>query len=149
MLLVIALAGCTAPETDEGPDLIGICPQWVQGDDVQTHSGAAGELDLTFVNETDAGPLDMVLFTIETDAPMVLKAHDADGARILLRNGEDGVPSMTIDGEREVRVYLSAVTHGSEPAPGPVRLSFEGDGSYSLEARPFYRVCGVPGPSST
>lgn len=149
LFIVLALAGCVAEETDEGPKLIGVCPQWIAGDARFEATRSGAEMTISFPgNETVNGhPLDMVVMTFTTDSPVTVRAFGQDGNRLLLRDADqDGAPSLTIDGEREVKVHLSPVEQGADAAPGPIRLTFDGAGSLSLVAEPFYRVCGVPGP---
>ncbi len=150
LFIVVALAGCVAEDGPEGPDLIGVCPQWIAvGEPSTQERNVTGQASLSveLPLEVEGRPLDLLVFTVTSDAPVTLKAFREDGRRLLLRDeGSSGLPSVQVDGEREVRTYLSPVEHGSEPAPGIVRLSFEGTAAVTVIAEPFYRVCGVPGP---
>ncbi len=149
MLIVVALAGCVAEEEPEGPGLIGVCPQWVPGDARFEASRAGDDMVVEFAGNESLGQysLDLVVFTFTSDGPVTIRAAGPDGNRLLFRHaGSDSAPSLVVDGEREAKVHLSPVEHGSTASPGPVTLRFEGAAGLQVIAEPFYKVCGVPGP---
>ncbi len=143
LLLVMALSGCFGEEVEE-PDIFGACPQWIAGPDVVTAAGNE-TIMLAPALEFQGRPLDLLVLTVEGTAEV--RAYSDSGTRLLLRQGKDALPVVAVDGSSELRVFLTAVTHGTQPAPGPVRLDVTGP--VAVSAEPFYRVCGVPNDTSS
>ncbi len=148
--LLVLLAGCTLPgdEPAAKPELFGSCPHWIAGEPVladATLNGSA-RLDLAFpIHDLRGDPLDMFVLSFTSDAPIQVKVHAADGRRLLVKDGDDtvGLSFVDVDGEREVRAFLTSTEQGAAPAPSDIYLELSGDGTLSVSAIPFYRVCGV------
>lgn len=147
VLTVLLLAGCTAPEEAEpGPNEIwGVCPQWI-------HSGLSynetlavdGTASSTLDADTafDGRALDLYVVTATSDGPVTLRFFAND--RQLQVHGDGAFqPSLRLDGEAEVHLFLSPANHGSDPAPAPLRIEATGNGTVGLEVQPWYRVCGA------
>lgn len=159
LLLMLALAGCTAPEEAADP-LLGACPQWVP-----LHGPATlpvevdGAQSLRLVPdgmEDDQGhPVDRYIvrfYNVSVDGGMEVRAFaDAADRRLAFTDYQEAPRSLLyvdlLEGmDLEVDVFLTAVAHGTDPAPDVLRLDFQGDGSAVLQVTmtPMVRICGVP-----
>ncbi len=150
VIALVLLAGCTFPGDEAGdePDLFGTCPHWVAGDEVALSQviNGTGRVDVPFaVHELRGDPLDMFVLTFTSDSPLKIKVHAADGRRLLVKDGDDtvGLSFVEVDGEMEVRAFLTSTEQGAPPAPSDIYLDVEGTGTVGATAIPFYRVCGV------
>lgn len=145
--LLIALAGCTAPEEPAEPDLWQPCPQWLPGDAQVLNATVDGDARIVldgFAAERDGRALDLFVLTFTVNGSVSLKA-ELDGARLLLdRDGDADLPNAELQDGDVFRVFLSPVIHGSDAASGDLALVLGGQGSIEVTAEPYYRVCGVP-----
>jgi hypothetical protein len=152
LIAVILMAGCTAADEAE-PDLFGSCPQWIAGaSDFQATVNVTG-LTRVAVNFTDAEsdglhydghPLDLLIVATEASGDVKMTAVGARGERLLIKTEEgESLPSASLGGQQEFRLFMSSVEHGSTPATGSVTLEFQGAGDVTLSVLPFYRVCGI------
>lgn len=158
-LLALSFAGC-AEEPEEAPPLLGWCPQWAQGAPVpltgalenRTHS-----VVLAPDNTSDGRPLDVLRLDLQVqveNATLFLEVWDADRGRLaILRDhrlepGKQVQPQARFSVDQEVRLEaaLNAID-ADELHSGPFRLEWrlEGGGTatWTGEATPLYRVCGV------
>lgn len=160
-LAALTLAGCTVPEEPVDP-LFGTCPQWLPLHDPVTASAHVdGALDLHLVPEAredaQGHPVDRYMVrvhdvnvtgTVEVRA----YAHEAD-RRLAFTDYRGSAPRsllfLTLEEGMDVEldVYLTAVTHGTAPAPDDLRLEFRGGNATAdllVTMTPMVRVCGVP-----
>ncbi len=163
-LLALTVAGCTAPEEENPNPLFGSCPQWIEGDLQETSTlNFEGEDQSTVfpgsesLDDFQGFPLDrytIYLRNVSLEGGIEVRAF-ADGADRRLaftdyRDPQDPhlLPFVKLDDNSEVEfdVFLTAVAHGTAPAPDALRLvwSGEGRGQLEMEIRASYRVCGVP-----
>lgn len=146
LLALAFLAGCTAPEEPEPDAAWGICPQWIHGGQTWVETvRVAGSNTTTLdgnVTQLDGRPLDLYVVQANSDAPLVLRFF-ADGRQLQVHGDGAFQPSLRLDGQAEVHIFLSPADHGSEPAPGPLTIEVEGDGTVDLEVQPWFRVCGT------
>lgn len=148
--LLVLLAGCTLPgaEEDAAPELFGSCPHWVAGDAVigNVTVNGTGRMDIEVaIHDLRGDPLDMYVLSFTSDGPVEIRVHAADGRRLLVKDGDDtvGLSFVVVDGQREVRAFLTSTAEGAAPAPSDIYLELQGSGTLNVEAIPFYRVCGV------
>lgn len=158
LLLVLSLSGCVSDEEAPEDPLVGVCPQWIQGPAVEgaaTVENGSATVDLaptrngTLVAQHDGFPLDLYVLTVETTAPVRVRAETDGGRDLLVRDASAPEPDsrLGIDVEErgEVALYLTAVAHGTEPDPSGVRLTLESDGAaeVTVAGAAWYRVCGA------
>ena len=147
VLAALLLAGCTAPEEAEPePNVIwSVCPQWIHGGQTWMEVlDVAGDATTTLDgNQTkfEGRHLDLYVVKATSDAPLTLRFF-ADGRQLQVHGDGAFPPSLRVDGEVEVHLFLSPATHGSEPAPAPLTIEAEGTGHLELEVQPWFRVCG-------
>ncbi|MGB1585534.1 MAG: hypothetical protein ACPHID_00620 [Thermoplasmatota archaeon] len=146
-MVLLALAGCTAPEEADMPDPAwGVCPQWIHGgqtwvETVEVDGSNRTTLDGN-VTQMDGRPLDLYVVEATSDAPIVLRFFA--GERQLQVHGDGAFqPSLRLDGDAEVQLFLSPADHGSTPAPSPLTMELEGNGVVDLRVQPWFRVCGT------
>ena len=160
LLLVLSLSGCVAEEEAPEDPLIRVCPQWIQGPAVEgsasVQNGTA-TLELaptrngTLVGEHQGFPLDLYVLTVDTTAPVRVRAATGDGRDLLVRDASAPEPdsrlSIEVEERGEVALYLTAVAHGTDPDPSAVRLTLESAGSadVTVTGAAWYRVCGAVG----
>ncbi len=150
-LLAAVLAGCTAPETEGPPDLIGTCPSWIAARD------SASIVQSFYRNETsgfevkpdktdDLRPprlvynnhsLDRYELTFEelnaSDARIVGRAFAADTDRQLLirsfRSGEfnELLPLIMFENEHvmDLTYYVDLASIRDEPQPSAIRMEWQ------------------------
>ncbi len=150
VFLLVLLAGCTLPgdEADSKTELFGSCPHWIAGDAVTVDATANGTVRVDVevaMHDLRGDPLDMYVLTFKTDGPVKVKVHAADGRRLLVKDGDDtvGLSFVEVDGEREVRAFLTSTEQGAAPAPSDIYMEVQGFAQFEATAIPFYRVCGV------
>lgn len=160
---LLLLAGCAAPDDDKEDDpLFGLCPQWAHGPGTEAGSldlAGAGNATHTFaaVNATYLDrPLDLyriVITRADVDGVLELRAEDADGERLTLRDYRGGdaqvVPVVSIASDAvgdEFDVFLSPVLDDGPAGTAPARLLWTLDGaraSVGFDVTYHYKVCGV------
>jgi len=168
VLLVLLLAGCALPgdedEADEPDPLFGLCPQWTQGQDEQSGQvqlgNGTGTQDVELgpaAAERGGRPLDLYRVTLTdltVDGRLELRAHDADGDRLLVRDFRQEQPQLVpvvvfTDGSAEgqdFEVYLSPITSDDEAEPTPASLTWSLNGTaaaVSFDVTFHYKVCGA------
>lgn len=155
-LLMVVLAGCATEDEEPQDPLFSVCPQWIEGPYPMEQAGRVdGSASMTLepmrngslAAEHDGFALDLYVLNVITDAPVTVSAATTDGRNLLVRDthaGEpDSRPALTVNGATEIAVYLTAVSHGTEPDPTGLVLRLEGDASVTVDARAWYRVCGA------
>lgn len=164
-LLIVALAGCTAPDDAPADPLFGTCPQWVGGDWAWDRDVTlTGNDTTTFLPVGDDGPITDLAgapldrYTIHfrnvtVDGTVEVRAFaDEAGRRIAFtdyRNPDAPTSllfaSLETGADLELNIYLSPVAHGSAPSPDGLRLQWTGaSGSADVLVTAGYKVCGVP-----
>lgn len=158
--LVLMLAGCVADEKKAEDPLFAVCPQWIEGGAVEgsvsLENGPATvtlapEQNGTLAADLDGFPLDLYVFTVSTSSPVRVHAATTDGRNLLLRDASaaepESRPSLTVQEEANVAVYLTAVAHGSTPDPSGVTLTLEAEdpAEVTVSGTAWYRVCGAIG----
>lgn len=161
-LITLALAGCTAP-TEQPDPLFAVCPLWLDGDAESGTIDAPGQAVFAANHSMEHVDRDLtldryhVVFTdIETDGVVEVRAYANDDDRPLRftdHRDPDMVRTPTFlalddgSGTVEVDIFLSDVTHGSQPMPDDLRLEAMGQdgatGSMQVSVTPGYRVCGA------
>jgi len=139
-----ALAGCTAPEEDDPkPERWGTCPQWLAGAPLAPQQASAGASTVVANESMDGYALDMFGLLLSATEPTQVRFYAGGEQRgVTVFDPEpDARPFVTVEGEVEVRVFLTAVRHGTAAMPGPLELRVEG-GTVEVTATPWYRVCG-------
>ncbi len=150
-LLAAVLAGCTAPTTEDTPDLIGTCPSWVAARDsasiVQSFyrnesSGFEVKPDKTDElrpphMEFNGHPLDRYELMFEelnaVDARIEGRAFAGDTDRQLLirsfRSGEfnELLPLILFENEHVMNLtyYVDLAASKDAPQPGPIRMEWK------------------------
>lgn len=167
---MLLLSGCASPEDADDDPLFGFCPSWEPGTvteegSVQVTTGDA--VSQTFGDEglleQDDRPLDVVRITIDTldltGGTLELRAYNTakEDQRRPVRDYrfEDDpqmVPLVTWGAEdnatdTEYDVHLTPVRGESDPAPGPVRLTWTvrdgGQADVDFTVSYHYRVCAA------
>ena len=148
--LAMLLAGCATEEPDDDPpQLWGACPQWIGGDPLPAQALTVdGDTEATFTApvEHQGRPLDRYTLQIVATGDVDMRFYDEVGGRLGVTTFDPVAqqPFLSLGDETlEVAVFLSPVEHGSDPAPGPLRVEASGDGTLDVTATPWYRVCGT------
>ncbi len=150
-LLAAVLSGCTAPETEGPPDLIGSCPSWVAARDsasiVQSfYRNETSGFEVNPEKRDDLRPprmtfnnhsLDRFELTFEelnaSDARVEGRAFAGDTDRQLLirsfRAGEfnELLPLILFENEHimDQTYYVDLATAREPPQPGPIRMEWK------------------------
>jgi hypothetical protein len=152
VLSLFLLAGCFSPEEETKPvelEIWGSCPQWV----TNAHK-LIGTLEINGTNSTifdfnmtamDGNALDLYVVSVNTTGAGTLRFFA--GSQQLQVSMPDAAtpfrPSLPVtDGHVQVQLFLSPVTHGSAPAPGPLTVRGGGSATIELIVQPWFRVCG-------
>lgn len=148
--VAVLLAGCTAPpEEDEPESHWGVCPQWIAGESSDATWDLNGTTQFTLdANASLAGyALDLYNLRFTGADGVELRFWDQDGRRlgaVVYGQETNTRPVVTAQGDVELDVFLTAVTQGTAPAPGPLTVEAIGQGPVSFTWTPWYRVCGTP-----
>ncbi len=155
-LILVLFAGCVAEEEPTTDPLFAVCPQWISGPSVSGNATAGPDAVLALAPQLDNGttalehegfPLDLYVLDISTTAPVTVRIQTSEGRALLMRDATedrpDSRPSLVVDGEQAVSVYLTAIEHGTLANPSAIQVLAEGSGDVSIKGTAWYRVCGA------
>ncbi|MCA1812195.1 MAG: hypothetical protein LC623_09335 [Halobacteriales archaeon] len=168
-LLLVALAGCAAPE--QANPLLGLCPQWVAEPGAGhpgSHDGGNGTQVVQPQNLTHLGrPFDLVRLKVDSleGGPVELRAYamangtggNGNGTRGVQRTWRDfrgeapqAVPYLVLGPSavgHEFEAALTSIAPGDAPRPGPVELAWTlpagGTAHVAYTLSYHYKVCGA------
>ncbi len=139
VVFAVFLSGCFAQEPTDEPedDLWQPCPQWIAGD-----GPVASNATIAFDHHMDGYPLDLLTLELTADGAVKIWATNDAGRRLGLVTDTTN-PSLSLHNETvDISIFLAPADHGKAD-PGNVTIMTEGEGTISLVATPWYKVCGI------
>ncbi len=156
LLVMVLFAGCVAEEEKPDNPLFDVCPQWMEGPAVSGNATLEQHGSLLLAPRAENGslvashhgfPLDLYVLDVETANPVTIRVQTELGRSLLVRDAlakePDSRPSLVVDGQATVSVYLTAIQHGTAPDPSAIVLMMEGSGEVQVTGSAWYRVCGA------